>query len=78
MAYPQYYLDMKFFLDRRSVNALQGFVRELIDGKSAQEAIQDTLGMDLSILSEKNVRQYTDAILPAGVRPRPLPHRAVP
>jgi hypothetical protein len=67
-AYPQYYLAIKYFVDAGSTSALQAFVRHLIFGKSAAEAIFESLNMDLPTfkknLSEYSLKIFQDQALP--------------
>lgn len=57
-AYPQYYLAVKYIIEKHSINALQGLVRELIEGKSIKEAIQDVTSLTWPQF-EKNVKEYS-------------------
>ncbi len=57
-AYPQYYLNIKFFLEKGTINALQAFVRNLIEGKSTHEALKETLFMDIAQYQQA-VRDYS-------------------
>jgi hypothetical protein len=57
-AYPQYYLDVKYILDKGTINALQGFVRDLIAGESPAEAVRDTLGQEFAAF-QQGVRDYS-------------------
>lgn len=57
-AYPQYYLDVKYILDKGSINALQGFVRDLIAGQGPEDALRDTLGEDAASF-EKGLQDYS-------------------
>jgi hypothetical protein len=57
-AYPQYYLAIKYLLEKHSVNAVQGLVRNLIQGQSTAEAIQDTTGLTWDEY-KRNVAQYS-------------------
>jgi hypothetical protein len=57
-AYPQYYLAVKYILDRFSINAVQGIVRELIEGKSLDAAFLDCTGLPLEAY-KKEVKVYS-------------------
>ncbi len=64
-AYPQYYLNIRFILEHGSINALQGFIRNLIDGKSVADSLKDTLFMDIPqyqhALRSYSLRAFQDA-----------------
>jgi hypothetical protein len=57
-SYPQYYLAVKFMQDKYSVNAVQGVVRDLIQGKTLPDAIQDCMGLSLEQF-KKEVQAYS-------------------
>jgi hypothetical protein len=57
-AYPQYYLAIKYLLDKHSINAVQGLVRELIAGKTMEAALESSSGLSWSQF-EKNVKAYS-------------------
>src|SRR5262249_7574351 len=42
LAYPQYYLAIKYMVDTASINAPQALVRNLIQGRTTSEAIYDS------------------------------------
>jgi hypothetical protein len=57
-AYPQYYLAIKYLVEKHSVNAVQGLVREIIEGKSTQDAIRDLTGLTWEQYT-RNVAHYS-------------------
>ncbi len=57
-AYPQYYLAVKYILEKHSINALQGLVRDLVSGKSLNDAIQNNTGLSGSQF-QKNVKEFS-------------------
>jgi hypothetical protein len=57
-AYPQYYLAVKYILDKHSINALQALIRNLIAGRTIDEAIQDALGISRSDMY-RNIAAYS-------------------
>ncbi len=67
-AYPQYYLAIQYMNDRHSINSVQAFVRDLIDGKSVSNAIVDEVGMPydqfVHEVREFSLRKFTDKALP--------------
>ncbi len=56
--YPQYYLTIKYILDKGGTNALQAFARDLAIDKTVSDSLQDTVFMDLPTF-EKNVHDYS-------------------
>jgi hypothetical protein len=60
-AYAQYYLAIRYLVDKHSVNAVQGLVRDLIAGKSVEESILDCTGLSWADY-QRNVRDFSAAI----------------
>jgi len=67
-AYPQYYLAIKSLEDKHSVNAVQALVRELIEGKSVTDAVEDSTGMTWEKFQEE-VREYSLNVLKDKAKP---------
>ncbi len=78
-AYPQYYLAVKYILDKYSINAVQGIARELIEGKTLEFAIQDNMALSPDQY-KKEVQQYSLRIFKDIAKPDtvPLPNTAIP
>lgn len=66
--YPQGYLAFKYLNDKYSVNAMEAFVRDLIQGKSARDAIEDSTGVSYDTfkqqLQEYSLDIYKENALP--------------
>ena len=73
-AYPQYYLAVKYLLDKHSINAVQGVVRELIEGKPLTEAIQNATGLSWEQYKQ-NVSAYSLRIFQDLARPDHVAYR---
>lgn len=58
LAYPQYYLSIKYLYDRYSSNAIQALVRLLINGKPAREALQEATGVSWARF-QQDLRDYS-------------------
>ncbi len=56
--YARNYLAFKYFLDKRSINVLQAFVRNLTQGQTPQAALQDSSGLSWDTY-RKEVRDYS-------------------
>ena len=54
----RYYLAIKYIYDTGGVNAFQGFVREMLSGQTAADAILHTLSQEWPVY-KKNVREYS-------------------
>jgi hypothetical protein len=67
-AYPQYYLAIKYFVDAGSINALQAFVRHLVEGKDVSAALYESLNMDFPTFKKNlaiySLKVYQDQALP--------------
>jgi hypothetical protein len=57
-AYPQYYLAVKYILDRHTINALQALVRNLVQGRDFELALQDAMGLG-STEFQRQVHAYS-------------------
>jgi hypothetical protein len=57
-AYPQYYLAIECLYEKHSVNAVQALVRDLIQGKSTTDSIEDVTGLSWDKFQEE-VRDYS-------------------
>ena len=66
--YAQYYLAIQYLYDTGGVNALQQFVREIVAGQSAAEAVHDTLGQYWPDF-ERNVHAYSESAFQAVAPP---------
>jgi hypothetical protein len=67
-AYPQYYLAIEYLHEKHSVNAVQALVRNLIMGKSIEDAIEDSTGLNW-VKFQDNVREYSLGVLRDKARP---------
>ena len=67
-AYPQYYLAIDYLYEKHSVNAVQALVRNLILGKSAIEAVEDSTGLDW-VKFQDEVRDYSLKVFQDKARP---------
>jgi hypothetical protein len=75
VAYPTYYLAIRYLENKYTVNAVQAMVRHLIDGKPIEEAIHESTGLTLEEF-QKNAQAYSvevirDLALPDGQVRRP-------
>jgi len=63
LAYPQFYLAVRYLNDKHSINAIQGMVRYIMEGKSVEQALLESTGLSLERFYQ-NVNDYTrDAFL---------------
>ncbi len=67
-AYPQYYLAIEAMEARHSINAVQALVRNLIEGKTVIESVEDAAGCPWTEF-EKEVRDYSLKVLIEHARP---------
>ena len=73
--YPQYYLAIKYLLDKYSVNVVQALVRDLVAGKTPAESIEANTGLHW-VEYQENVRAYSlkifqDLAIPDYLTARP-------
>ena len=66
--YPRNYLAFKYMLDKQSINTLQAFVRNLTQGKTPVEAIEDSTGLTWDDY-RKQVQTYSLAVYQDQARP---------
>ena len=66
--YARDYAAFKYILDKHTINSLQAFVRDLLDGESPQEAIEDATGLGWDAFKERvsvyTLDLYRDQALP--------------
>jgi hypothetical protein len=67
-AYPQYFLAIDCLHERHSVNAVQALVRNLIQGKSVVDSVEDATGLPYAKFLEE-VREYSLNVLRDKARP---------
>jgi hypothetical protein len=67
-AYPQYYLAIECLYEKHSVNAVQALVRNLIQGKSVTDSIEDVTGLTYAQFQDE-VREYSLNVLRDKARP---------
>jgi len=66
--YAHAYLAIKYLEDTYSVNAVQGFVRDLIQGKTTMDSLEDMTGVSYDKF-KSGLRAYTLAAYQAQARP---------
>lgn len=58
LAYPEYYLGVKFILDKKGINSLQALVRNLISGMPFDRALEDSCSLKVPAFKAA-VRDYS-------------------
>lgn len=58
LAYPQYYLAIRYLNDKHSINAVQALIRHLIEGRPLEEAVRESAGLSFDAFLA-NVNRYT-------------------
>ena len=66
--YARDYAAFKYILDKHGINSLQAFVRNLVDGKSPNEAVEDATGLGWDAFKGR-VADYTLDLYQAQARP---------
>jgi len=66
--YARDYAAFKYILDKHGINSLQAFVRDLVDGKSPNEAVEDATGLGWDAFKGR-VADYTLDLYQAQARP---------
>jgi hypothetical protein len=66
--YARNYLAFKYLHDQHTINSLQAFVRDLTQGKTPEEAIEDSTGLRWDVFREK-LKEYSLKIYEDQARP---------
>ena len=67
-SYPQYFLAIQCMYDKHSVNAVQALVRNLIMGKSTEDAVADSTGLSW-VKFQDEVHEYSLKVFEDKARP---------
>ena len=66
--YPRDYLAFKYLYERHGINSLQAFVRDLTQGKSPHDAIEEATGLSWATFVQ-NLKDYSLSVYQEQARP---------
>jgi len=65
--YPRNYLAFKYLKEKHGINSLQAFVRDLTQGKTPQESIEDSTGLPWDTFRQ-NLKEYSLSVYQDNAR----------
>ena len=66
--YPRDYLAFKYLKEKQGINSLQAFVRDLTQGKTPHDAIEDSTGLPWDTFRQ-NLKEYSQSVYEDQARP---------